>query len=633
MNLSVLAFSSLSFAAAVAVADSFPITSPRQTDRSVLLTWETDQEVRTLRNSRQWSPSTPTGPTHDAAIVPDQGRGGSTAARIQGSKSEGNARGCFIQNLEAAHAAGRYEYRLFYRSTEQQNGKARLVIDCYVGPSRQYHGLISRDLPATDDWSPVSGSFELPEDVQLMRCLVYQVGKGTSWFDDVSIAAETSQTNLLSDPGFDGVESWRVLYRKKGEADWQSVDAVVLERFHNVIFLEPATEYEFLVRRVAPDRSVQAESQVLAASTKAAEMRVWNGFEIAPDQRMATQPAVYPCIESVDGKLYYSECRGGTIWLSQLDENFRPVWTKPWVEPFLVDGKPCYQGQTQSAVLDGKLYLSWKRAYHGDAPHARQCIASYDTRTGKITKPFVIEPEDAGESTWNGGIAAVDGKLWISYCRWHALTEGYRTTVTVRSLDPDFAGLGPPHELDPQPTETPYTPFLSVFDGELVVTFTDSQAKTDMQPLWLVRFDGRRFHGLMPVSPKGFNQYAKGVQVGDQLALVWKYGEPYPSRIYGRYMFHDIGLALVDPRTGSVEKTSLVDDIKYNSSPDITWHNGCLVYVYNKFEHLYGRRNDPGRLYGCFIGKGYDRTDALSDIKCVQILRAVTEGDFTVTVY
>lgn len=140
----------------------------------------------------------------------------------------------------------------------RSQGKAHLVIDCYIDPSRQYHGLVSRDLPAADDWSPVSGAFELPEGVQLMHCLVYQVGKGTSWFDDVRISSQHSQANLLGDSGFDGVESWRVLCRKKGEADWQPSDAVVLERFHNVIFLEPATEYEFRVRRVAPDGSVRA---------------------------------------------------------------------------------------------------------------------------------------------------------------------------------------------------------------------------------------------------------------------------------------------------------------------------------------------------------------------------------------
>ena len=78
---------------------------------------------------------------------------------------------------------------------------------------------------------------------------------------------------------------------------------------------------------------------------------------------------------------------------------------------------------------------------------------------------------------------------------------------------------------------------------------------------------------------------------------------PYPSAIYGRYMFHDIGLALVDPVAKSVKLTSLVDDIKYNSSPDIVQHEGRLVYVYNKFEHLYGQRDDPTSSYGCFIGR------------------------------
>ncbi|MBN2296249.1 MAG: fibronectin type III domain-containing protein, partial [Pirellulales bacterium] len=40
-------------------------------------------------------------------------------------------------------------------------------------------------------------------------------------------------------------DSWRVFYRKVGEDKWRSVNAIVQERFHNVIFLEPKTEYEF----------------------------------------------------------------------------------------------------------------------------------------------------------------------------------------------------------------------------------------------------------------------------------------------------------------------------------------------------------------------------------------------------
>ena len=100
MILPMIVVSKLWLVAAVAAADSFPITSPQQTDRSVMLAWETHQEVRTVRNSCQWNPSTPTGRTHDAAIVPGEGRGDSAAARIQGNRSEGNARGCFVQESE-----------------------------------------------------------------------------------------------------------------------------------------------------------------------------------------------------------------------------------------------------------------------------------------------------------------------------------------------------------------------------------------------------------------------------------------------------------------------------------------------------------------------------------------------------
>ena len=417
----------------------------------------------------------------------------------------------------------------------------------------------------------------------------------------VLLAWETDQKvrTLANSPA--GGPSWRVFFRKPGQ-EWQAVDAVVRERFHNVIFLEPQTGYEFKVQRVSSARAVEATSQILAVSTQAPQDRQWHNLRWGQSRRTPTPPAVYPAIESVGGRLYYSESRGGALWLTELDENFQARWTKQWVAPFLVDGRPCYQGQTQTAVRGPKLYISWKRAHHGDAPHARQCVASFDTQTGQAGQPLVIDPETSGESTWNGGIAAIGDQLWISYCRWRPLAKGSTTTVSVRQLDYEAGRLGPAFELADQPTTTPYTPFLSTFKGELVVCFTDSADKTDQQPLWLVRFDGRRFHDLMTVVPRGFNQYAKGVEWGDRLLLLWKYGAPYPAPLYGSYMFHDIGLALVDPVAKKVEITSLEDDIKYNSSPDVVEHQGRFIYVYNKLEHLYGTPGDPGKLYGCFIG-------------------------------
>ena len=586
----------------VASAATFRIGSPKQTSRSVLLAWETDQQVRTLRAQRGWSPSTPTGPTHKATIAAGEGRAGTAAAKVVGTTSEKGARGCFIQDMPDLREQGKCTYSLFYRTADQKGGYARALIDCYVGEKRTHHGLVNARLAPSEAWREATGTFELPPDVRLTRILVYQMGAGTTWFDDVRISRAGSAANLVGDGGFGDRGSWRVLFRKKGEAKWQKVNAVVLERFHNVIFLEPGTAYEFQVKRLAADGKVLEASQVVAASTTAVQERVWQGLRLGLDQRTPTPPAVYPCIESVGGKLYYSQSRGGCLWLTELDDQFKANWTKRWVKPFLVDGRGCYQGQTQTAVLGHKLYISWKRAWHGDAIHARQCVASYDVRTGEIGEPFVVEPDDAKHSTWNGGIAAVKGELWVSYCLWRKTAGGYRTTVTVRRLNYEGRKLGPAFELNDQPTDTPYTPFLSVFNDELVACFTDTAAKADAQALWLVRFDGTRFHDLMTVSPTGFNQYAKGIQHGGKLLLVWKYGAPYPSRIYGRYMFHDIGLALVDPVAKTVELTSLADDIKYNSSPDIIGHKGRYIYVYNKFEHLYGRRGDSGELYGCFIG-------------------------------
>jgi len=597
----VIGFAALAFAAGAA-EQAFEITGPRQGARSVLLTWEPEHDVRTLRNTPRWRSALPMGGAHRVEMVSGEGRGGSRAVRLTGTKSAGNARRCTVQELPGPYAPGTCKYQVFYRTTEPEEGCARVVIDCYVGEQRRYHGLVARNLPPAAEWTEVAGEFDLPEDVRLVRCLLYRVGTGTSWFDDVRIHRRGSNGNLLGDGDFEGTDSWRVLFREQGTAVWETVDAAILERFHNVTFLEPETGYEFLVRRVTPSGDVGEESQVLRASTRPSAERVWKALRIGHDVRLATPAAIYPCIESVKGRLYCSESRANTLWLYELNEDFTLKWSKQWVGPFLFDGRPRYQGQSQTAVVGDRIYISWKRQHTWDKFDARQCVASYDTQNGSIGETFVIEADGSGQATWNGGIAALNGRLWASYCLARRTGDGYRTTVTVRTLDYETRKLGPVFELESQPTDTPYTPFLSVFKGELIVCFTDSQSKIDKQPLWLVRFDGQHFHGLMTISPTGFNQYAKGVQVGDRLLLLWKYGAPYPSRIYGRYMFHDIGMAWVDPVKGSIETTSLIDDIKYNSSPDITWHNGRLVFVYNKFEHLYGSREDPAKLYGGFIG-------------------------------
>ena len=229
---------------------------------------------------------------------------------------------------------------------------ARIVIDCYVGEQRRYHGLVGKALPPASDWQQVTGTFELPEDVRLTRILLYRNGKGTAWFDDVRLSRQGAAQNLITNGDFDGMHSWRVFFRKQGQQSWQAVDAVVFERFHNVIFLEPQTNYEFLVRQVTADGSVRAESQILAASTRAQEPRQWHDLCFGSEQRAPTPPSTYPCVESAGGKLYFCDSRAGILWLTELNDELRAHWTKEWVAPYPVDGRPCYQGQTQNHRLE-----------------------------------------------------------------------------------------------------------------------------------------------------------------------------------------------------------------------------------------------------------------------------------------
>ena len=248
------------------VPSRFTISSPSQTARSVLLAWETDQKVRTLKASTRWNPSTPTGPSHCAVIAKADGRQGSACAKVEGQPAGEKGRACWMQDLGELRP-GAYQFHLFYRTSGQApQGRARVVIDCYLGEARKYHGLISRDLGPAESWSEVVGSFELPPDARITRILLYQVGAGKAWFDDVRLLAAGSQANLVADGTFDGRSSFRVFWRKAGQAAWQPVEAVVLERFHNVIFLEPETSYEFKVDRVSAARRIEAESQTLTVA-------------------------------------------------------------------------------------------------------------------------------------------------------------------------------------------------------------------------------------------------------------------------------------------------------------------------------------------------------------------------------
>ena len=58
-----------------------------------------------------------------------------------------------------------------------------------------------------------------------------------------------------------------------------------------------------------------------------------------------------------------------------------------------------------------------------------------------------------------------------------------------------------------------------------------------------------------------------------------------------------------------------VNDRKYNSSPDMAWQGDRIFVVYNKFEHLYGQRENPAIRYGDFIGSIIPADKVLQELK------------------
>ncbi len=122
MILLMIVVSNLWLVAAVAAADSFPITSPQQTDRSVMLAWETHQQDRAVRNSCQWNPSTPTGRPRRG----DHARRGPRRFRRREDPGEpvGGHNGCLV-----------YVYNKFEHLYGGRNDPSRLY-GCFIGRLR-----------------------------------------------------------------------------------------------------------------------------------------------------------------------------------------------------------------------------------------------------------------------------------------------------------------------------------------------------------------------------------------------------------------------------------------------------------------------------------------------------------------
>jgi len=485
----------------------------------------------------------------------------------------------------------------------------------------------------TDGWKKLSVTTRAPTDAVYAQFLVpYVDGDMRVLTDCVSLASEdggrpTAQDGIGSLAASRSTSSsvylqWQSIwqhheldYRREGEVSWTSIRNV-WSSFHNVIMLEPQTQYEFRVRALPSGRIdengkplavSERPTKIVRAATIGVEPKLWKGLKLWPTKHVPTFPdrQAYPCIEFHKGAFYLVEARDYTLYLSKLrTSDFGVEWTKEIVPR--VKEVYSYQDIPDTCIYQDKLWVMWNRQATGD-PHyeimdSRQHVLAYDFATDRTSKPIVIESTQPGCGTWEGGLTVYRGKLWMMWLEAQLDEQNRRRTKIV--LRPYEDGRFTDTVLfESCPSVYPYGPSINVFGDRMIILWSDLaalEADSKHEPLYCTFFDGQRFSSSVLVHDKGRSRYAKGAQLGDNFFCVYKCNTRYPGF---DYMYHDLALTRIGPDAKEVTTTYWVDDVKYNSSPDMTVYDDGLVAVYGKFEHLYGRRHDPALVHGTFLGR------------------------------
>ncbi len=410
------------------------------------------------------------------------------------------------------------------------------------------------------------------------------------------------------------LEHHEVDWRVEGQSRWNTI-ANVWSAFHNVILLQPQTAYEFQVRGLPPrlidengkpaPAAPSLESPVVRAATTKVEPKLWEGLQLWPTQHIASFPdqQCYPCIEFYQGAFYVVEARLYGIHLSRLrEQDFAVEWTKQLVPP--VKPVSAYQGIPDTCIFQDKLWVMWNRQATGDPKYqimdSRQLVLQYDLATGQISAPMTIESTKPGCGTWEGGLTVYQGRLWMMWMEVWLNPEGRRRTQIV--LRPYEDGRFTETIVFPCPSAYPYGPSINVFGNRMILLWSDlavGEQRPDFEPLYCTFFDGKDFSPSVQIHGEGRSRYAKGAQLGDDFYCVFKCNSRYPN---SGYLYHDLALTRISSDARQIKTTYWVDDVKYNSSPDMIQHGGGLVAVYGKFEHAYGNPRDPALNHGSFIG-------------------------------
>ncbi len=584
--------------------------TPRAT--SVMLEIEPD-EARLVRGSPAWEIATSSPATHQARFISTDPYAGERVAFLSGTTFVGGAQVCVTQQPDQALRPDvAYTASVMVRGEVAALGEAALVVETRAGPSDVWQTLSTTPLAPSHIWRQVNAQFMVPREPTVTRVGVRMKGEGSLFIDEASLTApDRPRSNLLRDPGFEGSCFWRVRYRAEGEGRWVEDPAVIHESAFNVIGLRPQTTYEFEASLHASSGRKVGQSGPVTARTDERRLREWRGLVLHEPMRLRIPEGAFPSIQVYRGRFELAYSVGGAIVLTELDADLRPLSTREIVPPHPVGDGYAVQGNLQSCRVGSRLYVSFKRDHAPFVASARLCVVEVDLDSGAVRGPAVIESSRLGRSPWNGGIAAVRDEVWIGYADTRDEFGDRTSEIVLRRFDPRVMEADSEEfRLGTAPSPYLYAPLLGSFGNTIAVSFSDvteesptaAKAQIENEPLYVCLFDGRRFTDPVPIELQGRHRYGQMIQVGAKLLVAWKRGASYAAVEWGPYMFHDIGLALVDPLKRTVEITTYVDDLKYNAYPAMARDGDRIVLIHTKHEHDYGIAGDPAAFLGFWAG-------------------------------
>ncbi len=590
-------------------AISLSVAEPRA--RSAVLAVDGETAVRVLPTD-VWQALNPISGKRLVRFVETDPAEGARCASLTSYERDPTLAPELSQRLGKPLEPGRaYDLRMQCRG--QIGALADLVASVESRKSTEEPWSVVADVPlwAGDAWAESGGTFRAPEGAVEIRVAIRLIGKGSAYIDSVVLSvAGPDKPNLLVDGGFEGVCSWRLQYRKHGETAWRTDPATIHEPRHTLLDLEPATRYEARADLVNSSGEVLESSVPIYFDTEDIVEREGLGLLASEPLRTGEIGLLGPAMVQGASRPVLVASHGGGIYAHTVEPDGQlgePLLVLPAAE---YEGSPVEIGDLTSCLEGDTLYVLYRYSPGAMAADQALRLLACSLETGKVTGPYSIRPTDYGRTVLPGGIALLEGSLWVAFAEAFVGEGGPRSRVILRALDPHTLQAASDDVVLPNPpSDCLFGPSLARLGEKLVVLYSDMRPieearhspRESVEPLYAQILDESGIGRPIEVCADGRSRRAAATEVDGRLAIVWQYGGPDPETVSGEYIVQDIGFAWLGA-DGTVEGPwSCVRDGTYNETPTIGVVNGRLCVVCRKWEHHPALPDDPAADLGLWV--------------------------------